>query len=259
MDTAPDAVLTFQSRFARDDVAGELACFSQRFRDQSGGLSLQGYATLRDRFLAPLGWLGRFVLRRDSLEDNLVGVDGDDALRVRLVYSLFGHVFEVDAVPEARFSFPDPAGERVDAPLAIKSVRLEPRGASPPQLLVLEWNMPAEAAHRLVEMGLAWAEVGNEWKPGGPDAASRSCRRSRCPPAAAAAGPPRVIRRRRCPCTRPALTSGPCGLRVELEPVTRERARVLPDGSLVVAGGADAPRLRWDSVDSSSSRVGDPR
>src|SRR5262245_26832210 len=73
MDSAPDAVLTFQAKLARDDVQGELNCFSQRFRQQSGGLSLQGYATLRDRFLAPLGWIGRLLLCYDSLEDNLLG------------------------------------------------------------------------------------------------------------------------------------------------------------------------------------------
>jgi hypothetical protein len=247
MDTAPDAVLAFQSRFARDDVAGELACFSQRFRDQSGGLSLQGYATLRDRFLAPLGWFGRFVLRRNCLDDNLVGVDGDDALRVRLVYSLFGHVFEVDAVPEAKFSFPDPAGERTDAPLTIKSVWLEPRGASPPQLLVVEWNMPAEAAHRLVETGLAWAEVGNEWKLEGltpleelPKVAS--------PPAAPAAGPPRVIRVAALPVRAVGSTFGSVRLHVELELGDAGACvRTLRDGSLLVANGAGAPRLRWEA------------
>jgi hypothetical protein len=247
MDTAPDAVLTFQSKFARDDVAGELACFSQRFRDQSGGLSLQGYATLRDRFLAPLGWLGRFVLRRDSLEDNLVGIDGADGLRVRLVYSLFGRVFEVEAVPEARFWFPDPAGERADAPLASSSVWLEPRGASPPQSLVLEWNMPAEAAHRLVETGLAWAEVGNEWKLEGLTPLDELPKVDP-PPAAPAAGPPRVIRVAKLPVRAAGSTFGSVRLHVELELGDAGACvRTMRDGSLLVANGAGAPRLRWET------------
>ena len=250
MATAPDAVLTFQSKFARDDVEGELACFSQRFREQSGGLSLQGYATLRDRFLAPLGWFGRLLLRYDSLEDNLTGVaNSGDGLHVRLHYSLFGNAFEVAAAVEARFTFPDPDGVATGAPLTRRDFSLEPRGAAPPRRLVVEWSMPAEAARRLVASGLAWAEVGNEWRLEGVTPLEEAPKAGAPPEVPAAADALRVVSAAPLPVREVGATFGTVRLRVELALGDAGACvRALPDGSLLVAGGADAPRLRWESV-----------
>jgi len=259
MATAPDAVLTFQSKLARDDVEGELACFSQRFREQSGGLSLQGYATLRDRFLAPLGGFGRFVLRRNSLDDNLVAVEGGDGLHLRLVYSLFGHAFEVAAAAEARFTFPDPDGVATGAPLARGAASLEPRGAAPRRLAV-EWNMPAEAARRLVATGLAWAEVGNEWRLEGLTPLEETPKDGEPPAVHAATGAVRVVSRAPLPVREIGSSFGSVRLRVELELGDAAACmRALPDGTLLVAGGADAPRLRWESGESSTIGAADPR
>jgi hypothetical protein len=247
MATAPDAVLTFQSKLARDDVEGELACFSQRFREQSGGLSLQGYATMRDRFLAPLGGFGRCVLRRDSLDDNLVGVEGADGLRMRLVYSLFGHAFEVAAAVEARFTFPDPDGVATGAPLTRKDVWREPRGAAPPRRLVVEWNMPAEAARRLVASGLAWAEIGNEWRLEGVTPLEETPKTGDPPVVPPAAGALRVVSGAPLPVREIGATFGSVRLHVELELGDAAACiRELPDGSILVARGTDAPRLRWE-------------
>jgi len=260
MATAPDAVLTFQSKLARDDVEGELACFSQRFREQSGGLSLQGYATLRDRFLAPLGGFGRCVLRRNSLDDNLVAVEGGDGLHLRLVYSLFGHAFEVAAAAEARFTFPDPDGVATGAPFTPRDVSLEPHGASPPRRLVVHWNMPAEAARRLVATGLAWAEVGNEWRLEGLTPLEETPKDGEPPAVPAATGAVRVVSRAPLPVREIGSSFGSVRLRVELELGDAAACmRALPDGTLLVAGGADAPRLRWESGESSSTGAADPR
>ena len=246
--SAPDAVLTFQARLARDDVAGELACFSQRFREQSGGLSLQGYATLRDRFLAPLGWFGRLLLCYDSLEDNLLGVDGADEMRARLVYSLFGHAFVIDAAAEASFAFPDPDGQPTVAPLARKDASLEPGGAAPQRAVAIEWNMPADAARKLVATGLAWAELGNVWRLEGLTPIDL-VPKVEPPPAPPAAGrPPRVIRVPAIAVHEVRSAFGSVRLRVELElGAASACVRALPDGTLLVANGSDAPRLRWEA------------
>lgn len=161
--TPQDAVLTFQSRFARDDVAGERDCFSQRFIEQNGA-SLQVYATVRDRFLAPLGTLGRFILRRNSLVDNLEGGEVSE-LHARLVYSLFGHAFEIVASREAAFRFPDPvSGAMTTAPLRSDWARLF-TGATPAESrLYVKVQVPAETAQALVAHGLPWAELVNGWK-----------------------------------------------------------------------------------------------
>jgi hypothetical protein len=161
--TPQDAVLTFQSKLARDDVAGELDCFSQDFREQNG-VSTQVYATVRDRFLAPLGWFGRLVLRYDSLEDNLVGGDASE-LHTRLVYSLAGHAFEILASREAAFRFPDPeSGEARTAPLTRKTACLFNAGSAGDAMLCVEIHEPDAKAELLVRRGLEWAELENGWK-----------------------------------------------------------------------------------------------
>jgi len=162
--TSPqDAVLTFQSRFARDDVAGEVGCFSQEFRAQNG-VSLPVYATVRDRLLEPLGVLGRFVLRRNSLEDNLAG--GDVGVHgVQLVYSLAGHAFEVTAVPETVFRFPDPTGGEPFTPaLAADRCRIERDQDAAADRIVVVVQVPEAAARAMLEHGLPWAELENQWR-----------------------------------------------------------------------------------------------
>jgi hypothetical protein len=161
--TPQDAVLTFQSKLARDDVAGEQGCFSQRFVEQNGA-SLQVYATVRDRFLDPLGFFGRFLLCHDSLIDNLEGGEQSE-LHARLVYSLFGHAFEVVATREASFRFPDPiGGATLLAPLSRDRARLVLAPSGGGAKLFVEVQLPPSAAQALVAKGLPSVELVNGWK-----------------------------------------------------------------------------------------------
>jgi len=261
--TPHDAVLTFQSRLARDDVAGERACFSQRYVEENGA-SLQIYATVRDRFLDPLGWSGRFLLRHDSLDDNLVG--GETAeLHARLVYSLFGHAFEVVLTREPSFLFPDPAtgAPLPPAPLTRDSARLFPAASAAETKLFVVVQVPAETAQALVENGLKWAELVNGWKLEGVAPLEGTGAVKEMP--AAPAGETRCVAvdalrvRQLTP-----ESFGAVRLRIEL-PLgeASDLVRALPDGTLVVgspraAGGSGVvvEKLRWTANGSTTSLMG---
>jgi hypothetical protein len=228
-----DAVLTFQSRFARNDVAGEFACFSQRFVQQNGA-SLQIYATVRDRFLEPLGFFGRLLLRCDSLVDNLEGGEVNE-LHARLVYSLVGHAFEVVATREASFRFPDPAsGTTLFAPLRPGAAGLLPAASPGGPRLWVDVQVPAETARALVGRGLPWAELVSGWRLEGvaPLEGTGTVRPLPAAPAgeirAIAVDALRVLQRSE-------ESFGAVQLRVEL-PLGEASAfvRALPDGRLVV-------------------------
>jgi hypothetical protein len=106
--TPQDAVLTFQSAFARDDEFREYDCFSHEMREEQG-LTQRAWSTARDLVFEPLGCVGRFVLRRNSLEDNLVAA-GEDGRVARLDYEIFGHALSVALVPELAVDFLGPDG-----------------------------------------------------------------------------------------------------------------------------------------------------
>jgi hypothetical protein len=75
-----------------------------------------------------------------------------------------------------------------------------------------------------------------------------------------ATGALRVVSGAPLPVREIGVSFGTVRLQVELELGDAGACvRALPDGSLLVTGGADAPRLRWESVMTSSSRAGDPR
>jgi hypothetical protein len=250
--TPESAVLTFQSKFARDDVAAELDCFSERFREQSGA-SLQVYVTVRDRFLDPLGWFGRFVLCRDSLEDNLEGGEVNE-LHARLVYSLAGHAFEITATREAAFRFPDPAsGATLNAPLTGETASLasDRGGAGGGATLFVKINVSSEAAALLLEHGLPSAELVNGWKL--EQVAPVEGKPSVKPLPPSVAGTTREVRVEALRVTEVRRLLGAVQLRVEL-PLGEASGcvRALPDGTLRIgsppAAGAPATnleRLRW--------------
>jgi hypothetical protein len=248
--TPQDAVLTFQSRLARDDVAGELDCFSQRFRQQNGA-SLQVYATVRDRLLAPLGFFGRFVLRHNSLEDNLEGGSAGE-WNVRLVYSIAGHVFEVVAVPESALSFPDPeSGATLTAPLLPGSARVVMGEGDEPLLVVEPVQAPAATAQLLLARGPKWVELANGWKLYG--LAPLEGKQSVKPLPAAPAAETRTLRVVALRVEKLGESFGAAQLRFEL-PLGEASGcvRTLPDGTLRIgsppASGAPATnveRLRW--------------
>ncbi|MSR46051.1 MAG: hypothetical protein EXS13_03125 [Planctomycetes bacterium] len=70
--STPEAtVATFQSAFAHDDEFAEYDCFARNVKAQ--GLTQQAWSLERARLFAPFGAVGRFVLRRNDLGDNVVG------------------------------------------------------------------------------------------------------------------------------------------------------------------------------------------
>jgi len=160
-ETPEDAVLTFQSAFARDDEFREYDCLA---RSASGArVTQQAWSTARGQIFAPLGAVGRFVLRRNSLADNLVG-GTRDAERARLVYELADHALEVELLPEAAFVLPDPrtggdAAFTLSAETAF--VRRDEAGTATFAVLV---GAPAELARRYEEGCAPWAELVNQWK-----------------------------------------------------------------------------------------------
>jgi hypothetical protein len=240
--TPHDAVLTFQSRLARDDVAGERDCFSQRFVEQSGA-SLQVYATVRDRFLDPLGFFGGFLLRHDSLVDNLEGGERSD-LHARLVYSLVGHAFEVALTREASFKFPDPAGGAPHvAPLLRDWVHLVTAAAGGGTSLYVDVQVPAATAQSfLAGGGLPWAELVNGWKLEGVAPLEGTGAVKELP--AAPAGETRCVAVDALRVKEVSESFGAVRLRVEL-PLgeASDCVRMLPDGTVVVGSppAADGP------------------
>src|SRR5262245_57530458 len=84
--TPQDTVMTFQSAYARGDEFKEYDCFAHELNAENGvQITQQAWSTLRGQVFAPLGTIGRFVLRRNSLEDNLVGGTRDGG-QARLAY-----------------------------------------------------------------------------------------------------------------------------------------------------------------------------
>jgi hypothetical protein len=167
--TPQDAVLTFQSAFARDDEFKEYDCLAREMKSSfDPPLTQQMWSTARTRIFEPLGAIGRCVLRRNSLEDNLLGGAVAPA-RARLVYSLFGNELEVELAAEPVFTLPDPrSGGETAFPISRDSasgsgfvVRGDEIGAS---TLVVVIEAPAELARRLLQDGVAWAALGERWK-----------------------------------------------------------------------------------------------
>ncbi|MBM4013888.1 MAG: hypothetical protein FJ293_02855, partial [Planctomycetes bacterium] len=69
--STPDAaVATFQSAFARDDEFAEYDCLARELK--LAGATQQAWSLERARLFEPFGALGRFVLRRNDLGDNVV-------------------------------------------------------------------------------------------------------------------------------------------------------------------------------------------
>jgi hypothetical protein len=71
--TPEAAVATFQSAFARDDEFAEYDCLAQSLK--RAGATQQAWSLERGRLFEPFGALGRFVLRRNDLADNVIARD----------------------------------------------------------------------------------------------------------------------------------------------------------------------------------------
>lgn len=156
--TPEDTVLTFQSAFARDDEFKEYDCFAVAMKRQHG-LDQQKWSLARGEILKPLGSLGEFVLRRNSLEDNLVG-GTRGAKTTKLAYSMFGTELEVELEPEAVLVFPgtEPGTERawtVDERAAFVDDGSD---------LVVVIETSRELASTWTTEGVPWVELRHHWK-----------------------------------------------------------------------------------------------
>jgi len=236
--TPQEAVLTFQSAYARDDEFREYDCLSRTMKEEQG-LTQQIWSTARDRVFEPLGPLGRFVLRRNSLADNLVGgVRAENG--VRLAYSVAGRRFDVRVEPEATFVLPDPAaGNAVGWPLTketafVDGVRF---------VVVIEVAQGSAAA--MEAEGVPWALLENRWKIAGVSAEEERAATGTLEPL-----PAPNTRTIRVAAIRPERLGAALG-------VARLRF-VLPlddgrGGTLIVPGLARASdRFRWEAAAASS-------
>ena len=96
-DSPMDTVLTFQSAFADHNPDLEYLCLAASLKQSTSGR--EGYILMRDRFFEPLGSIGRWVLRRNSLEDNLVGAR-DEAGGVMLGFEIVDRGFGLSLTRE---------------------------------------------------------------------------------------------------------------------------------------------------------------
>jgi len=164
-DTPQDTVLTFQSAFARGDEFKEYDCFAREMKEQQG-LTQQVWSTARTTVFEPLGAMGRCVLKRNSLEDNLVG-GALERERADLVYALLGHGMEVSLVPEAVLLLPNPVDRREDAwTLGKDRAYVDDHGlrAFVAPTFVAVVDVPKAVAAEYLARGLPWAELRNQWK-----------------------------------------------------------------------------------------------
>jgi hypothetical protein len=159
-ETPQDAVLSFQSAFARDDEFGEYDCFARGMK-QREGLTQQAWSVARGAIFEPLGSIGRFVLRRNSLEDNLLGGTREEG-RARLAYALLGRGLEVDLVAETVLRLPDLRDGSV-ASFPIDGLGDGEAGGGA-ATWVARIDAPAELASLYLAQGAAWAERLRHWK-----------------------------------------------------------------------------------------------
>ena len=156
--TPEDTVLTFQSAFARDDEFKEYDCFAVAMKRQHG-LDQQKWSLARGEILKPLGSVGEFVLRRNSLEDNLVGGTRGPKT-TKLAYSIFGTELEVELEPEAVLVLPgtEPGTER--------AWTVDERAAfvDDTSRLVIIIEVSRELASSWTTDGVPWAELRHHWK-----------------------------------------------------------------------------------------------
>lgn len=162
--TPQETVLTFQSAYARGDDWKEYDCFAQDFRREQQ-IDQPRWSLARGQLFAPFGTLGRWLLRCDSLEDNLDGgarFRNHDGERTRLDYSLLGHGFSIELEAEATFLLPDPTGALGAAPLAWP-LTTDSAFMHEGRLIVVIEAKPA-VAERLLRDGVPWAEIEERWK-----------------------------------------------------------------------------------------------
>jgi len=178
-ESPESTVATFQSAFARDDEFAEYACFATEVK--AAGLTQQQWSTARGVAFEPLGALGRFVLRRNDLADNLVAraaaprralLDdvrrrrGDEPAKdVTLDYEVFGHGVRVGAVAETTLILPDRAGGPARA-FVLHRGNATVVGATDgaPASLVVELPLPSAVATALAAEGVPSLRIERRWK-----------------------------------------------------------------------------------------------
>lgn len=177
--TPEAAVATFQSAFAHDDEFGEYDCFAGAVK--SAGVTQQAWSTERGRIFAPLGWFGRWWLRRDDLADELVTReeappeallaalgrerDARDAARPAAVhdYELFGWRLRARLVAEPTLVIVPRDGAPVAVALAAARARLvAPVGGK--AVLEAAVALPRELARRLAGEGAAQVRLERRYK-----------------------------------------------------------------------------------------------
>jgi hypothetical protein len=157
-ETPLDTVRTFQSRLARDDEFGEYQCMARSAKEELG-LTQQQWSAARGQLLAGIGCIGRFVLGRNSLEDNVVG-GGPEGGRLRLDCELAGTGVSLLIEPEATLLLPDPGvdGGVAACPLAAREFGVEAG------VMRIEPEIRSALADQLERDGVTWAELTTRWK-----------------------------------------------------------------------------------------------
>ena len=151
------SVLSFQDAFAHDRLEQEYGALSQTLRRREG-VTLQTYALARPHLLEPLGGIGSFVLRRNSLEDNVraAWIEGDRSV---LAFSLFRREFRIALSREARLHGSGRGGQAgFEAALRAGDWSLSD------DLLEIRFELPSDTAHRLLRDGVERVELRPTWK-----------------------------------------------------------------------------------------------
>jgi hypothetical protein len=178
-ESPESTVATFQSAFARDDEFAEYDCFAHEVK--AAGLTQQQWSTARGIAFEPLGAMGRFVLRRNDLSDNLVARavaqprallddlrrrgSAEPARDITLDYELFGHGVRVGAVAETTLVLPDRAGGPARAFVLHRgNATIVGASGTTPATLVVELPLPQAVATALAAEGVASLRIERRWK-----------------------------------------------------------------------------------------------
>ncbi len=166
--TPRDAVLTFQSAFARDDEFKEYDCFARAMKmEQEPRLTQQTWSLARGQLFEPLGGFGRFVLRRNSLADNEIA-SGADGRVARIYYEIAGQGLAVSLLPELRVRLLDLGGESLaEVPvLRIGSSMLDDDGGANDPGKPIPMTLEGEIAHAAFEQLVHTATIvlTRDWK-----------------------------------------------------------------------------------------------
>lgn len=155
LDTPLETVLSFQSAYARGEDIAEYRCLSTGLAQRIGGV--RGFSLFHEQ-LSP-GFLARFVLRHNSLEDNLAAEEAAGDAR-QLWFEVLGQTLGIELIPEWLVVFEtaaeDPVGASTFGDWRLRLQEGKPHLEIPLQLSRLEARKLQAATLRGVALQRQW-------------------------------------------------------------------------------------------------------